>query len=148
MRARKRRVKEIGNPMKMTATMPISMMSPRASAKLMVSDLDLLVLAQELAGAPGPEALHELRDALQEQHEGGERNDAAQRPQDRRPSAGARALVYRNRVEEIVDRDEEQNCHRRQEEQHKRQAVDHALGSIRESFPQHVGADVSTLQER
>src|SRR5262245_2925039 len=111
--------------MKMTATMPTSMMSPRASATLMASDLDLLVLGQEFAGPPGPQALHELRDALQEQHEGGQRNDTAQRPQDRRPGTGARALVDRDRIEEIVDRDEEQHDHCRQEKQHESQAVDH-----------------------
>ena len=87
------------------------------------SDLDLLVPGQELAGSPGPEALHELRDALQEQHEGGQRNDAAQRPQHRRPGAGARALVDRDRVEEIVDGDDEQHHHRRQEEQDECEAV-------------------------
>src|SRR5215475_4320926 len=145
MRARNRSVKEMGKPMKMTAIMPTSMMRPRTSVKLMSSDLDLLVLRQELAGAPSPKALHELRDALHEQHEGGQRNDAPQRPQDRRPGAGARALVDRKRVQEIADRDEEQHDHGGQEQQQKRQAVDHALRSIRELLPQHVGADMRAL---
>src|SRR5215207_1126729 len=148
MRARKSSVKEIGKAMKMTATMPTSMMSPRVSAKLMDSDLDLLVPGQGRAGSPSPDALHELRDTLQEEHEGGQRNDAAQRPQDRHPGTGARALVDRERVQEIIDRDEEQHDHRRQEQQQKRQAVDHALRSIRECLPQYVGSDVSALQER
>src|SRR5688572_23886719 len=101
MRARNSRVKEIGKPMKITATMLTSMVSPRAAVKLMISDLDLLVPGQELAGSPGPQALHEFGNALQEQHEGSQRNDAAQRPQDRRPCAGAPALVDRDRVQEI-----------------------------------------------
>src|SRR5262245_53052255 len=102
MMARNRSVKETGKPMKMTATMPTSMISPSASPRFMASDLDLLVPGQEGAGAPGPKAFHELRDALQEQHERGQRNDSAQRPQHRRPGAGARALVDRHRVQEIV----------------------------------------------
>src|SRR5581483_6373459 len=100
MMARNRSVNEIGKPMKMTATMATSMTRPRISEKLMASDLDLLVLGEELARAPGPQALHELGHSLQEEHEGGQRNDAAQRPQDRRPGTGARALVDRDRVEE------------------------------------------------
>src|SRR6188474_1926644 len=111
MRARNSSVKEIGNPMKMTATMPTSMIRPRASPTLMGSDLDLLVLGQELAGPPSPQAFHELRDALQEQHEGGQWDDPAQRPQDRRPRPGTRALVDGDRVEKVVDRDEEQHDH-------------------------------------
>ena len=75
-------------------------------------------------------------------------NDAAQRPQDRRPCSGSRALVDRDRVDEVVDRDEEQHRHGRQEEQDERNAVDHALGSIRECFPQHVGAHVRALEQR
>src|SRR5581483_6036197 len=97
MMARKRRVKEIGKPMKMTATMATSMMRPRISEKLMASDLDLLVLGEELARAPRPQALHELGDPLQKEQERRQRNDAPQRPQDRRPGAGARALVDRDR---------------------------------------------------
>ena len=128
MRARNSSVKEIGKPMKMTATMPTSMIRPRISVKLMALRPRSSRDGQELAGAPGPQALHELGDALQEQHEGGERDDAAQRPEDRLPGAGVRALVDRDRVEEIVDRDAEQHGHRRQEEQQERQAVDHALG--------------------
>src|SRR5687768_3801770 len=113
--------------MKMTPTMPTSIKNPRASLTLMSSDLDLLVLGQELPGSPGPETLHELGDALQEQHEERQRDDTAQRPQDRRPGAGAGALVDRERVEEIVDRDVKQHRHGRQEKHHQRQAVDHAL---------------------
>src|SRR4030095_11738162 len=113
MRARNSSVKEIGNPMKMIPTMLTSITNPRASAPVMSSDLDLLVLGQELADSPRPEALHELGDGLQEQHEGGQRDDSTKRPQDRRPGAGARALVDRERVEEVVDRDEEQHRHGR-----------------------------------
>src|SRR5262245_45789954 len=130
MRARNRSVNETGKPMKIPPIMASSMTSPRASAKVMVLDLDLLVHGQELAGSPRPEALQELRDALHEQHERGQWNDAAQRPQNRPPSPGARALVDGDRIEEIVDRDIEQDDHRRQEQQQKDQAVDHALGAV------------------
>src|SRR5262245_18326361 len=95
MRARNSSVNEIGKPMKITATIATSIMSPSAAVKLMTSNLDLLVVGQKLAGSPGPQALQQFGNALQEQHEGRQRNHAAQRPQDRRPGAGAAALVDR-----------------------------------------------------
>src|ERR1041384_3899405 len=65
--ARKSNVNEIGKPMKMTSTIASSITSPSASAKLIRSHLDLLVVRQEHAGPPRPQALHELGDALHEQ---------------------------------------------------------------------------------
>ena len=71
-KARNSKVKEIGKPIKMTLIMPTSMTMPRISLKLIDgSHFDLLVVNQNLAGAGGPHALHQLGDALQEQQRGG-----------------------------------------------------------------------------
>ena len=59
------------------------------------SDLDLLVLDEEFAGSCSPQALQQLGDALQEQHRARERDDGAERPDDRLPGAGVGSLVDR-----------------------------------------------------
>ena len=103
---------------------------------------------QELAGSCRPQALHQLGDALDEQQQAGQRDHAAQRPEDRLPGRGVRALVDRQRVEEIVDADPEQHDHGRQEEQDVAEGVDQALGAVGEALPQHVGAHVGALGQR
>src|SRR5262245_13833113 len=117
MSARNNSAKEMGSPTKITRTMLTSMTKPMASGTPMSSDLDLLVRRQDRAGSPGTEALQELGDALKEEHEGRQRNDAAHGPDDGRPGARARALVDPDGLDEIIDRDEEQHRHGRQEEQ-------------------------------
>src|SRR5262245_18662497 len=86
-------VKEIGTPTKMIPIMLASMISPRTSLPVTVgasagpSDQDLLAMHQLLAGAGSPQRLQQLRDALREHQQGRERNDGAERPDDRTPQA-------------------------------------------------------------
>src|SRR5687767_8937445 len=87
-RARNSRVKEIGNPMKMTRTMPNSMIMPSVSLMLMAgSDLDLLVMHELFARPRGPQTFQGLGNTLDEQQGGRNRDHGSQRPDDRLPGA-------------------------------------------------------------
>src|SRR5262245_30741505 len=92
-KAKNRSVNEIGKPMKITPSMLTSMMRPRTSlASIDGLDLDLLVLHQDLPGAGGPQALHQLGDPLEEQQRCRHRDHRAERPDDRLPDSGRRLL--------------------------------------------------------
>src|SRR5512134_2760227 len=126
-------VKEIGTPTKMMPIMLASMISPRISLPVIVdasarsSDQDLLAMHQLPAGACRPQRLQQLRDALREHQQGRERNDGAERPDDRTPQAEGGALVDRVGVDQVVDGDREDQGHDGQEQQQVRDAVDDPL---------------------
>src|SRR5262245_61583982 len=120
----------MGNPMKMTAIMLQSMIMPRISVPLMGSDLDLLVLGEKSSGANRPDALHELGQALQEQHAARERYYGSERPDHRLPGPGIRFLVDPHRVDEVVPARPGEYGHGREEQEQEAARIDDALGSV------------------
>ena len=101
-----------------------------------------------LAARPnGVEALEELRDALDEQEQRGERDDELERPDDRAPGARVRGLPDLERVIGLLPAEVEEEDHRREEEEEVADRVDPVLAADGPARIEHVGAHVPDPHE-
>src|SRR5258708_37253811 len=94
------------------------------------------------AGSNSVEALEELRDALDEEEERGERDDELERPDDRAPGARVRGLPDLERVIGLLPAEVEQQDHSGEEEEEVPDRVDPVLAADGPPRVEHVGSHV------